>query len=178
MNYLARALEQEEEEREDALSPGLEMKRGFGLPVRQSVGRIVEDKAGGREGTGAGAPGAGKKEIEETEELSGWGRTLGEEPHFLPGRRAFTAETEKRRARAGDDTVSGWAPLVREEPGALALAVRRAERGRRFVQQERRRVQVTLPEEVARSGGGITLEELDRAVERDSWRYEGESGLY
>lgn len=57
----------------------------------------------------------------------------------------------------------------------LLSAVRRGESAAAFAQGTRRKLTVTLPE--TESAGGLTAEELDRAVERDARRYAGSDPL-
>lgn len=58
----------------------------------------------------------------------------------------------------------------------LLDTLKAAERGTRFVQGERRAFSVTLPESGA-AAEGLSVESLDRAVERDAWRYGGDFAL-
>lgn len=60
----------------------------------------------------------------------------------------------------------------------LLAAVRRAEEGASFVQSRQRAFRVTLPEAGEREAGGLTIEGMDRAVERDARRYDGGFSLY
>ena len=57
-------------------------------------------------------------------------------------------------------------------------ALRRAERTTAFVQGSGRRLTVSLPESVGGECAGLSVEELDRAVERDARRYDGGSVFY
>lgn len=59
----------------------------------------------------------------------------------------------------------------------LLTALKRAKETVGFVRGEGRAVTLTLPEETGRAPAW-TVEELDRAVERDSRRYDGSSPLY
>lgn len=83
--------------------------------------------------------------------------------------------------------------LKRQDPGAegqgqglrtvgtempLLAAVRRAGEGASFVQSRQRAFRVTLPEAGEREAGGLTIEGMDRAVERDARRYDGGFSLY
>ena len=68
--------------------------------------------------------------------------------------------------------------VVRTAEIPLLSALRRAERAAAFVRGPRRNWTITLPEAAGESGGGFTLEELDRAVERDARRYGGGSVFY
>lgn len=60
----------------------------------------------------------------------------------------------------------------------LLAAVRRAGEGASFVQSRQRAFRVTLPEAGEREAGGLTIEGMDRAVERDARRYDGGFSLY
>lgn len=60
----------------------------------------------------------------------------------------------------------------------LLAAVRRAGEGASFVQSRQRAFRVTLPETGEREAGGLTIEGMDRAVERDARRYDGGFSLY
>jgi len=72
----------------------------------------------------------------------------------------------------------GQGPEGRSDEIPLLAAVRRAERTASFVQRSGRNLTVTLPETVGENGGGLSVEELDRAVERDARRYDGGFSLY
>lgn len=90
----------------------------------------------------------------------------GEE--ILTGR-ILAPEGKARRVRA-----EGW-----EESAALPLltAVRRAQEGADFVRGNRRSFALTLPE-TGTGTAGWTVDDLDRAVERDTRRYDGPSTFY
>lgn len=82
-----------------------------------------------------------------------------------PLKRALQAR-ETERAAGGETAVT---PLL--------SAVRRAQAGADFVRENRRSFALTLPE-TAGGSPGWTMEDLDRAVERDTRRYDGNSPLY
>lgn len=69
---------------------------------------------------------------------------------------------------------------ARSREGALTLlaAVRRAEESLVFARGQRRKFTVTVPETAGDREGGLTVDALDRAVERDARRYDGGTMLY
>ena len=60
----------------------------------------------------------------------------------------------------------------------LLTALRRAQAANQFVRQPSRALAVTLPDTPAPTAPGVTAGELDRAVERDARRYDGGFSLY
>lgn len=88
-------------------------------------------------------------------------------------------EAVRRVERAAAPETAVREPARRRE-GALTLlaAVRRAEESLVFVRGQRRKFTVTVPETAGDREGGLTVDALDRAVERDARRYDGETMLY
>jgi len=96
-----------------------------------------------------------------------------------PGR-GMALDAAAKRGAAGaavEGRFFGDGAAGEEEAAELLGAVRRAQESARFVEGERRRVSVTLPEGGA-SADGWSLQALDRAVERDARRYDGGFALY
>lgn len=195
-DFLAQALEQEEEEER-------ELERSFFPPEigshRVLAEPAVPEESGGGEGEERGAFRVGRSRAQpplpEREWAGTVGRALKNAVDVLPqGKSGEVPSPGGERAVGGDGLWGGSRPesaggriwpwsaerdSFREEGnGTLAEAVFRAERVARFVQNPGRRLTVTLPEERAAGGETLTAEALDRAVERDARRYDGGFSLY
>lgn len=93
-----------------------------------------------------------------------------EEKDVLSSREAIGTSLE----RAGPAEVF-WQEAAAGEALPLWDTLKAAQRGTRFAQGERRAFSVILPESTAAEG--LSVENLDRAVERDAWRYGGDFAL-
>ena len=93
-------------------------------------------------------------------------------------RRGVLTERLQAPRAGGEGQGQGREIVGRAAEIPLMTALRRAERTTAFVQGSGRRLTVSLPESVGGECAGLSVEELDRVVERDARRYDGGSVFY
>ena len=105
-------------------------------------------------------------------------RTLGQLAAGMRVHGVRPYEDGMRGERGGGEWGENFGEDRETGETALFSAVRRAERAADLVRGSRRNLTVTVPETAGGETAGLTVEELDRAAERDARRYDGGFSMY
>lgn len=174
-DYLARAMEQDEEDRREL--PEALRNPETGRTVPPSGGQEPSGEARERETSPVTAGAVPEERGPVRQDRPFFNEQFGDRT----GERQVSPTLEERPvlpASPADTPADIGVLRVREDlPPPLLRELRRARTGTDFVRRERRNLSVTLPEAPA-VAGGLSAEELDRTVERDARRYDGGFSLY
>lgn len=186
-DYLARALEQGEEEERDAdvfsdgpfrvvagASPRAAVSEGA---QKAGPAKETEEAAHLRRIKNMPAGGTSFPEEQTVGKIFQQAEVIKEGAGRARAPRATFGSAPTRRARKGADDSLPYKRITTAVELPLLSALRRAETGAEFVSRERRNLSVTLPE-APTVAGSLSAEELDRMVERDARRYDGGFSLY